>query len=60
MNHFNNISDYQDFDVRIKINGFSIEDSFTGVRFSFETFLEEIMPIVREIYDFQFRQKSTK
>ena len=38
----------QDFDERIKTNGFSIELCSTGVKFSFEISNNELKPVVVE------------
>ena len=52
MKHLNNNFleklDHQDFDARIKIIGFSMESTSTGVRFTNGTLIDELKPVVAE------------
>ena len=57
-NNFLEILDNQNFNARIKISGFSIESSSTGVIFSIENLPEEIKHAVLEIYKIEYGQKS--
>ena len=47
--------DYQDFEAKIKINGFSIDFSSRGIRLSINFFLEEIEPLVIEEDEIEYR-----
>ena len=38
---------------KVKTDDFSIEQSFTKLKFLIETLLEEIKPVVTEIYEFE-------
>ena len=62
MNFFNNnlleILEYQDFEARITISGFSVELFSTVEKLSVQNFLVEIKSVYMEKYGFKYRQKS--
>ena len=47
-NNFLKIFDYQGFVANIKIIGFSIENSSTGVKLSFDILIDDLKPVVAE------------
>ena len=53
INNFLEFLDYQDFDARMKISGFSIESSSTRVRLSYEILIDELKPGVAEKIEFE-------
>ena len=54
------LSDQSDCDARIKIDAFSIQSFFKGVRLSIDIFMEEIRPIVIWRYGMQNWRKWIK
>ena len=45
--------DYQGFDETIKTDHFPVESFASSVKFSIETLMEEVKPVVTEIYEIE-------
>ena len=58
INNFLEVLDYQDFDARININGFSVKSSSTGVRLSLQILIDELKPGFAEKIQFEQRGVS--